>query len=497
MGKRQERRDAEVAAEAAALAEEAMVVWRVMSWYGSRAEPVYGAPVRCPDCGALSLVLKVDTRERRCRNRCSECSREFFLTERAMEAVASGRLRRPEGLVLPGDGLLNRSDAPDTAATYRLAPLNDAESVDDYESTRYEPAAYEPSPDEAVPEPQHYPEPALEPEVVVVPDAPEPEHEPELVAEQDAPEPEVVVAAVESAEPSADRAAAASRAREATRRLRREAAAARRAKVDRAENAPAPMADLADDPDEPPSVRQPEPVGRASLFSAPAPPRVAEEPVVELLPLLRKEAGARVATPEPVSEPVMELVPEPQPAVGPQFGAVVVSSGDGGSRLVDPSRPVAPVADLAARRAAGQAQSEPKAAARGPLRVLLVEDDPSDAAVVTALLTLAGPEQVELRVARSREAGQAAAQEFSPDVVLLDLDLPDSHGLATITRWCFADIPGSVVVMSGEYNDVIEARGREQGVAEFLPKSILVELLDEGEAGAVRVVELLENVAER
>jgi hypothetical protein len=55
MGKRQERRDAEIAAEAAALAEEAMVVWRVLAWYRSGAEPYFGAPVRCPECGSLCL----------------------------------------------------------------------------------------------------------------------------------------------------------------------------------------------------------------------------------------------------------------------------------------------------------------------------------------------------------------------------------------------------------------------------------------------------------
>jgi DNA-binding response OmpR family regulator len=132
-----------------------------------------------------------------------------------------------------------------------------------------------------------------------------------------------------------------------------------------------------------------------------------------------------------------------------------------------------------------------------PLRVLLVEDDPGDAAIVAALLNAAGPEVIDLRVARSRESGQATAKEYQPDVVLLDLDLPDSHGLATITRWCFADIPGSVVVMSGDYSDLIEERGREQGVAEFLPKSVLSELLEEGEAGTARVIDLLQEIAGR
>jgi len=115
---------------------------------------------------------------------------------------------------------------------------------------------------------------------------------------------------------------------------------------------------------------------------------------------------------------------------------------------------------------------------------------------VEALLGSAGPE-VALLTASSRERGQAVATDEQPDVVLLDLDLPDSHGLATITRWIFAGLPGRVIVMSGDYSPELVERGKEQGVAEFVHKRHLMQLLQLGEEGTAEFVRLLTEIATR
>lgn len=128
--------------------------------------------------------------------------------------------------------------------------------------------------------------------------------------------------------------------------------------------------------------------------------------------------------------------------------------------------------------------------------MLLVEDDPTDAAVVEALLSAAGPESIDLRVAATRERGQSIAGEEDPDIVLLDLDLPDSHGLATITRWIFAGLPGRVIVMSGDYSPELVERGKEQGVAEFVHKRHLMQLLQLGDEGTHEIVRLLNEIAD-
>jgi CheY-like chemotaxis protein len=249
---------------------------------------------------------------------------------------------------------------------------------------------------------------------------------------------------------------------------------------------------------------------RSSLFSAPRP--------------THEEVAAEVA-PEPAAEvPVPATVGAPAGGI-PTFGAVVVTVG-GTARLVEPqtartaSTPIAPttvaststvrspsVGDGGASRTPGPPASPPPTPmggtppAPGPspdgplLRVLLVEDDPGDAALLLALVGTGNG--TDVRVESTLHSAQETAQEFAPDVVLLDLDLPDSHGLATITRWIFANMPGVVVVTSGDYTDVTEERGREQGVADFLPKSRIGELLDAGDAGAAEVRQLLMTVTGR
>ena len=62
-----------------------------------------------------------------------------------------------------------------------------------------------------------------------------------------------------------------------------------------------------------------------------------------------------------------------------------------------------------------------------PLSVLVVDDDPDAADSTGTLLTLYGHTP---RVARSCAEALAAADEFTPDVALLDLGLPDGDGAA-------------------------------------------------------------------
>ena len=80
--------------------------------------------------------------------------------------------------------------------------------------------------------------------------------------------------------------------------------------------------------------------------------------------------------------------------------------------------------------------------------VLLVEDDPGDALLVEELVADTRP-GMELRWARSLAAAREALAAQVPDCILLDLHLPDSHGLdalAAIRDWS-ADV--AVVVLTG------------------------------------------------
>jgi len=57
-------------------------------------------------------------------------------------------------------------------------------------------------------------------------------------------------------------------------------------------------------------------------------------------------------------------------------------------------------------------------------RVLIIDDEPA----LARLLSLALQGRYDVRVANSGKSGLAAAREFQPDIVLLDIVLPDMTG---------------------------------------------------------------------
>lgn len=66
-----------------------------------------------------------------------------------------------------------------------------------------------------------------------------------------------------------------------------------------------------------------------------------------------------------------------------------------------------------------------------PPRILAVDDQPANLALVRKILAPAG---FEVREARSGAEALAAARESAPDLVLLDMHLPDMHGLEVLRR---------------------------------------------------------------
>src|SRR5215208_1980867 len=85
------------------------------------------------------------------------------------------------------------------------------------------------------------------------------------------------------------------------------------------------------------------------------------------------------------------------------------------------------------------------------LRALLVEDNPGDARLIREMLRDArGGAHIVLEHADRLATGlDHAAGADPPDVVLLDLSLPDSHGLETFARLREAAPALPVVVLSG------------------------------------------------
>ena len=103
-------------------------------------------------------------------------------------------------------------------------------------------------------------------------------------------------------------------------------------------------------------------------------------------------------------------------------------------------------------------------------RVLLVEDNLGDARLLYEGLAEALPDQFRMtHVRRLSEALEYLWQETC-DVVLLDLGLPDSHGLDTlvVTR---AQAPGvPIVVLTGFQDDALAAEALKGGAQDYLVK---------------------------
>src|SRR3954471_7638665 len=143
-------------------------------------------------------------------------------------------------------------------------------------------------------------------------------------------------------------------------------------------------------------------------------------------------------------------------------------------QLAEPERHVSPPETV------NTAPRDP-AAASSPIRILLVEDDDGDALLVEELLHVSG---AQVEIVRAQTLAGARREKLEQiDCVLLDLDLPDAHGLAALHRLKSDRADLSVLVLTG-FDD--ERRGIEAvgaGAQDYLVKG---QIDGQGLARAVR-----------
>lgn len=101
------------------------------------------------------------------------------------------------------------------------------------------------------------------------------------------------------------------------------------------------------------------------------------------------------------------------------------------------------------------------------MRVLLVEDDPGVAAGIEALL---GEEGHEVCVIHLGGDAEVAAESFRPDVVLLDVRLPDVDGSEVFRRLRQRWSDLAVVFSSGHVNSLRELGAEESDKVAILRK---------------------------
>jgi signal transduction histidine kinase len=104
------------------------------------------------------------------------------------------------------------------------------------------------------------------------------------------------------------------------------------------------------------------------------------------------------------------------------------------------------------------------------VRLLLVEDNAGDVELVATRLLAARGVPFELVTAETLADGVAAYAEQRPDAVLLDLNLPDSHGLETVTAFRESVPAAPLVVLTGTADDDLAVAALRRGADDYLAK---------------------------
>ncbi len=104
------------------------------------------------------------------------------------------------------------------------------------------------------------------------------------------------------------------------------------------------------------------------------------------------------------------------------------------------------------------------------LRVLMIEDNPGDARLVMATLHENTAPAFAIHHVAALAPGLDAATTQSWDVVLLDLTLPDSAGLDTVTRFLAQATEPPVVVLTGLDDSAVGLQAVQQGAQDYLVK---------------------------
>jgi signal transduction histidine kinase len=104
------------------------------------------------------------------------------------------------------------------------------------------------------------------------------------------------------------------------------------------------------------------------------------------------------------------------------------------------------------------------------LHVLLVEDNLGDARLLREYLNEAGLLSAGFKqVGRLAEAC-AYLEESTPDVILLDLSLPDAHGMGTLTQTLAAAPTVPIIVLTGLNDETVAVQAVQSGAQDYLIK---------------------------
>jgi two-component system, NarL family, invasion response regulator UvrY len=121
------------------------------------------------------------------------------------------------------------------------------------------------------------------------------------------------------------------------------------------------------------------------------------------------------------------------------------------------------------------------------MRILLLEDHPIVRAGCHRLLEAA--DGVEIREVATATDGIRVSREFLPDIIVLDLKLPDGNGLALMASLLSNEPPPKIIVFSMYEEPSFAARALEAGAKGYITKNddpgALLQAVEKVAAGGV------------
>ncbi len=139
------------------------------------------------------------------------------------------------------------------------------------------------------------------------------------------------------------------------------------------------------------------------------------------------------------------------------------------AEIVDGLAPAAPALRAEAGDEAAPGGTLPAFAELG-LRVLIVEDADDDRMRLEEAILGAGPGRPSATSVSTLAEAEAALAAAAADVVLLDLNLPDSSGLFTVKRVCAAAPHAAIVVLTATDDPRVARAALRAGAQDYIVK---------------------------
>jgi DNA-binding NarL/FixJ family response regulator len=150
------------------------------------------------------------------------------------------------------------------------------------------------------------------------------------------------------------------------------------------------------------------------------------------------------------------------------------------------------------RRREGTGSADAPDFGDGPLKILIIDDDPIDREICREFLEGSKPGGFVYAEASTGAEGIFRVEEFHPDCVLLDFNLPDRDGLKVI-HLLLADrefLPCAVVMLTVNGNETVAVQAMQLGVMDYMAKGpASAHLLSQTVAGAVQRFRFRQEIA--